>query len=98
MTVDVAKLMPADFESRIGDNFPIATGSGAVTLKLVDVRRLGKALRQGGAFSLTFLSAPGPFLPQGTYPLQNDALGTLDLFLVPLGPKDGGNSYEAIFT
>jgi hypothetical protein len=47
---------------------------------------------------LTFLSPPGPFLPQAIYPLLHPAFEALELFLVPLGPKDGGNSYEAVFT
>jgi len=98
LPVDIAKLTAADFEPRIADSFRIATSSGAVELKLVDVRPLGNAMREGGAFALTFLSPPGPFLPQAIYPLDNAALGTLELFIVPLGPKDGGNSYEAVFT
>ena len=98
MQVDIAELSAADFEPHVADSFRIATLSGAVELKLVEVRRLGKALRKGDAFALTFLSPPGPFLPQAIYPLDNAALGTLELFIVPLGPKDGGNSYEAVFT
>lgn len=98
MTVELAKLTAADFELQVDDEFRIATEEGAVALKLVEVRRLGRALREGGAFSLAFLSAPGPFLPQAIYPLESTALGTIELFLVPLGPKDGGNCYEAVFT
>jgi uncharacterized protein DUF6916 len=98
MTVELAQLTAVDFESRVDDEFRIATEEGAVALKLVEVRRLGRALREGGAFSLTFLSPPGPFLPQATYRLENAAFGTVELFLVPLGPRDGGNCYEAIFT
>lgn len=97
MSVDIATLTPADFEPRIGDDFRIATPAGAVELKLAEVQALGRSPRNGGAFSLTFLSPPGPFLPQAIYPLENSALGTLELFIVPLGPKDGRNSYEAIF-
>jgi hypothetical protein len=98
MPADLAQLTADDFEPRIDDAFRIRTAEGEVELKLFEVRRLGKALREGGAFSLTFLSPPGPFLPQATYPLQHSALGALELFLVPLGPKDGDNCYEAIFT
>jgi hypothetical protein len=98
MPVDIATLTQADFEPRIDDGFRIATPSGAVELKLVEVRKLGQAIRKGGAFALTFMSPPGPFLPQAIYPLDNSVLGTLELFLVPLGPKDGRNSYEAVFT
>jgi hypothetical protein len=98
MSIDIAALSAADFTPRLNEQFRIATPGGAVELKLTEVRELGVSLRKGGAFALTFLSPPGPFLPQATYPLENPAIGTLDLFIVPLGPKDGGNSYEAIFT
>ena len=98
MTTDIAQLTAADFEPRIEDDFRVSTPAGEVALRLVEVRRLGKAVRQGDAFSLTFLSPPGPFLPQAIYPLQHPAFAALDLFLVPLGPKDGGNGYEAVFT
>jgi hypothetical protein len=98
MPVELAKVTAEDFAARIDDDFLVPTSAGEVPLKLVEVRRLGKAIREGGAFSLTFLSPPGPFLPQAVYPLQHPTLGALDLFLVPLGPKDGGNSYEAVFT
>ena len=98
MSVDIAELSAADFAPRINDDFHIVTPGGRLELKLVEVRELGVAMRKGGAFALTFLSPPGPFLPQAIYPLDHPALGTLELFLVPLGPKGGGNSYEAVFT
>jgi hypothetical protein len=98
MAVDIAALTADDFEPRIAENFRIPTPAGEIPLRLVEVHRLGKALQRGDAFSLTFLSPPGPFLPQAIYPLQHPAFEALDLFLVPLGPKNGGNSYEAVFT
>jgi len=97
MSKPVASLTADDFEPHNGESFQLTTAIGALDLKLVEVRRLGQALREGGAFSLLFTSAPGPFLPQATYPLAHPALGTIELF-VPLGPKDGGNRYEVIFT
>jgi hypothetical protein len=98
MSIDMAALSAADFTPRLNEQFRIVTPGGPLDLKLIEVRDLGVALRKGGAFALTFLSPPGPFLQQATYPLENSALGTLDLFIVPLGPKDGRNSYEAVFT
>lgn len=95
---DLATLTAADFEPRVNDTFRLPIAPAELSLKLVEVRRLGQAMRQGGAFSLLFISPPGPFLRQGTYPLDNPSLGRLNLFIVPLGPKDGGNSYEVVFT
>jgi hypothetical protein len=98
MSKSVASLTADDFEPHTGETFHLKTTKGALELKLVEVQRLGQALREGGAFSLMFVSAPGPFAPQATYPLAHPALGTIELFVVPLGPKDGGNRYEVIFT
>jgi hypothetical protein len=32
------------------------------------------------------------------YPLTHPELGTMELFLVPMGPMRGGNAYEVVFT
>jgi len=98
MQKSVADLRVEDFEPCTGKNFRLAAAGVALELKLIEVRRLGQAVREGGAFSLSFLSAPGPILPQAIYPIEHPALGTLELFIVPLGPKKDGNSYEIIFT
>jgi len=37
-------------------------------------------------------------LPQRTYDLVHPELGTLQIFIVPLGPQGGEMRYEAIFT
>ncbi len=96
--MSLASLKPADFEPHVGATFAIDSNGTQLDLTLAEVERLGTALREGGAFSLTFMSPRGPFLAQGVYPLQHPLLGTLELFIVPLGPKDGGNSYQVIFT
>ena len=93
-----SSLKPADFEPHVGQAFAIEAHGKQLDLKLAEVERLGAAVREGGAFSLLFLSAPGPSLPQGLYPMRHPALGTLELFVVPLGPKDGSNSYQVVFT
>src|SRR6186713_1928366 len=98
MAKELAALTADDFEPCKGENFQVTSARGVLALELVDVRRLGPALRDGGAFSLTFQSAPGPFVPQATYPIAHPKLGTLEMFIVPLGPKNGGNQYEVIFT
>jgi hypothetical protein len=95
---DLSALTPEDFEPHSGDDFEIIGPKGTLPLKLLEVRRLGTAHRDGGAFSLTFQSAPGPHLPQAIYPVAHPMLGTLEIFIVPLGPKNGGNQYEVIFT
>ncbi|MFN0148417.1 MAG: DUF6916 family protein [Dehalococcoidia bacterium] len=49
-------------------------------------------------FSLTFAGPAQPVLPQRIYTVAHDRLGTLDIFLVPLGPRGDAMLYEAIFT
>ena len=98
MPKDVAALTAAEFEALSGGDFTLAAPNGELVLKLTGVHRLGTALRAGGAFSLLFKTPPGPFLPQAIYPITHPELGTLELFVVPLGPKDGANCYEVIFT
>jgi hypothetical protein len=98
MPKSISSLRPDDFEPHTGETFDLTTSDGTLKLRLTEVQRLGAALREGGAFSLMFLTAAGPFLPQAIYPVEHPALGSADLFVVPLGPKDGGNSYQVIFT
>src|SRR5262245_47328268 len=38
-----------------------------------------------------------PILPQKIYPMEHDQLGTLEIFLVPIGPDAQGMRYEAVF-
>jgi hypothetical protein len=96
--VSISSLTAADFEPHIGEDFTVGAAGKQTSFRLAGVEHLGAAVREGGAFSLLFLSAPGPFLAQGTYPMSHPALGPRELFIVPLGPKDGGNSYQVIFT
>ena len=75
---------------------------------LAEIRRLGAALRDGGAFALVFVAKNDrhennphqkkPHWPQGIYPVSHPSLGTLDMFLVPIGPVADGLGYEAVFT
>ncbi|MEA2872676.1 MAG: hypothetical protein QOH67_2652 [Hyphomicrobiales bacterium] len=97
-TADIGVLTAADFEPRLHDEFSLRGANGEIALQLSEVRKLGQARRAGGAFSLLFLSAPGPVLPQAIYPLTHPGLGTVELFLVPIGRVDGRNGYEAVFT
>jgi hypothetical protein len=99
MSKTVAELRIEDFEPRTGESFRLTAGDTALDLTLSEVQRLGTALREGGAFSLIFTApAGGPIAPQAIYPLAHPALGPLELFVVPIQPKDGSNRYEVIFT
>jgi hypothetical protein len=50
-------------------------------------------------FSLVFRGPNNPLLSQQIYPVEHPVLGTLGIFLVPLGPEGDpkGLHYQAIF-
>ncbi len=97
MPASVGDLTASDFEARQGDEFRLLT-TPEVPLKLTAVLRKGEGLRAGGAFSLLFVAPKGPYLAQNVYPLSHPSLGTFELFVVPIGPLEGGNGYEVVFT
>lgn len=96
-STDLATLKIDDFAPHRDSVFDMQTADGVVPLKLVKVDPAGASGREGGAFSLLFVAPQGPWLPQAIYPIQHPALGTMEIFLVPIGPLPGGKGYQAIF-
>jgi hypothetical protein len=106
------KLTCADFSAHLHSSFHIHVGGhadgtadtpGSLEAELIEVAELGMppsdpedAPRR--AFSIILRATPDIVLPQRIYPVEHAELGTLDLFLVPLGPDKEGMRYEAIFT
>src|SRR4051794_22571612 len=95
---DLAALTIADFAPHLDAVFDMRTAGGLLPLKLVTADPAGDSGRAGGAFSLIFVAPKGPRLPQAIYPLTHPVLGIIEVFLVPVGPMQGGNAYQAIFT
>jgi hypothetical protein len=79
------------------------TSFAAVSLEGGNIPLLLVAVQQGmdtpkvENFSLFFRGPEDRFLPQATYRLQHEKLGTMDMFLVPIGPDGTGMKYEAVF-
>ncbi len=90
------ELEAATFEPHVGE--PFAIDAAGVTLALEEVTTL--AVRPGGRdpFSLLFRGPAEPVLAQAIYPLEHAQVGTLEIFVVPLGVDAGGARYEAIFS
>jgi len=95
------------FEPLIGQKFKLSLEDARTfDLELTDVEALpvaGRGRRSGPPpkrepFSLFFTGEP--LLPQAMYPLQHDAFGKepLKIFIVPVGKKESGYEYEAVFT
>src|SRR4051812_48402283 len=96
-TADLAALRIEDFAAHLDAAFELQADGGAVPLKLAKVDPVGNSGRPGGAFSLILVAPQGPWLPQGIYPVAHPSLGTMEIFLVPIGPAAGGNGYQAVF-
>jgi hypothetical protein len=95
-------LQSTDFKPQVDHTFSVRLDeTTTIDLQLVNVKELGAITGTGtrAPFSLHFL---GPisqqYLQQHTYAMVNATLGTLDIFIVPLGAEAGRMRYEAIFT
>lgn len=96
------QLTPADFNPRIGEVFRLAPEEGdAVDAVLTEVTEQGAAPGEGqrAPFSVLFTAPAGSTAPQGTFTVDNDGLGSLELFLVPVqhDAAADGVPYEAVF-
>ena len=102
---DLAALTLERFRPHVGDTFAltatVADSGEQVELafvleEAVEVAATGEA----GArepFSLRFRVPLETVLPQQVFPLRHEQLGTLEIFLVPIGQDAGGVRYEAVF-
>lgn len=85
------------FSGHVNTKFVMHYGdSQTAEIELTSVDDVGSSPRQI-QFSLLFLAPDNAPLFQGTYKLEHDALGALDIFLVPVGKDARGVEYQAIF-
>ena len=98
------KLTVSDFAEHLDSTFLMHPESGdPLEVKLIEATELssgtgpGEELRKRKPFSLVFRGPKEPELPQKIYKMEHGKLGTLDLFLVPIGPDKEGVCYQAIF-
>ena len=97
--MDLDAATAATFEPLRGSVFRISAGEGpAFDVELISVAEAEHRGRSRPQFSLIFRGGPDPPAPQRIYRLDHDDLGALELFLVPLGPDEVGQRYEAVFT
>lgn len=86
-----------NFSEQLNTKFRIPLQpSGAVELELIEVVSTLSTPRQE-QFSIFFRGPVDVYLPQMTYRMEHDALGALDLFIVPIGREPDGFRYEAVF-
>ena len=90
----------ADFSPHLHDTFRVVTdGSVSCELELVEVHDTGRAspTRKQSPFSLLFKGPRDNLLPQQLYRIENEKLGPMDLFIVPVRADQDGYYYEAVF-
>ena len=95
----LAELTHEDFARCLNERFRLHTDTTSCDLQLFQVKPL--SMDMPGArqpFSLLFRAPMEALFPQMIYRIENDRMGALDLFLVPIGPDEHGMLYEAIFT
>lgn len=103
-SVALKHLTKENFQLALNDTFILrANATESLDLKLVAVNdlteRAGKlASLDRSPFSLHFRGPTTPWAQQHIYRLENDKLGPLELFLVPVGPEPQGMLYEAVFS
>jgi hypothetical protein len=90
------------FLPRVGEVFHVVVNEQEELLMLLtEVAALadeGSSVRRRQPFALIFHAAPGSYVPQDTYRVENDAMEPFDCFIVPLGPDKAGARFEAIYT
>jgi hypothetical protein len=81
-----------DFQVQVDDQ-------SVVDMRLVSVSGFGRSLNgRREAYSLLFQGSDQPMLAQRIYRMLQPQLGSIDIFLVPVGRVAGSIQYEAVFT
>ena len=90
------------FLPHVHQSFQIQGGSSVLDTELVEAKAIGIEFSNRRApFTLLFRAAYPPVWIQNTYTVIHPALGSFELFLVPVGPdpkSPGGMLYEAVFS
>lgn len=94
-----AELTHDSFAELLEQKVTIRIGELNLPATIVEIK---KGNRHGDAandpFSIIFITESMENHGQGIYTLIHPEFPQLDIFLVPLGPKGKGMSYEAVFT
>jgi hypothetical protein len=102
MTVNLQDLTDENTRQYTGDTFHLPFDNGVtIDLMLEEVvvimeKHLNPRMKRD-AFAWHFVGPSTPMLRQNTYVMQHDALGVLQVFIVPIGAPEEGVRYEALF-
>ena len=91
----------AQFAKCLKQTFRIQLDASQLDVELIEVSNIGSGDREEDKlqpFSLVFRGPEDPTLPQQIYKMEHMTMGTLGIFLVPIGPDAHGMCYEAVFS
>ncbi len=98
MAEDSTDLTHDECAECLNDTFTITHEGTDHEVQLIEAEKLGSGAEGGRApFSLIFRGPEDMDLPQASYQVAHDKLGSRQIFLVPLGPDKEGMLYEAVF-
>lgn len=101
MTEALQLLTAGDFQSQIGTRFFIHfSGKGSTVAQLEKVVELPayKNLERKPFSILLQTTQKDHYYQQAIYTVEQPAVGSLPIFLVPVGCNEKGMQYEAVFT
>lgn len=87
----------SNFAGQLGTGFTLMHPARPVHLELIEVDGLSTDPGNEDSFSLIFVAPGHEYLPQATYTLEHDVMGSLPIFLVPVQQDARGIHYQAIF-
>jgi hypothetical protein len=90
-------LTQENFKENLNSPFKLKVSEElSLALELIECNDLGSSDAQE-QYSLIFRGDNQHYLPQMTYDLQHEKLGTVMIFLVPVRKDTNGYYYEAVF-
>jgi hypothetical protein len=100
-TMELEELKEETFAQHLNTKFYLSLDERRIELELVKVagdKSSMDKIEGVERFALYFLGPMDSYLPQSIYHMEHDALGELDIFIVPIGKLDKRLQYEAIFS
>ena len=86
------------FSKHLNSTFRVSakTSPTVLDMKLTEVCE-GRSSEVCEQFSVIFSGPQEPLLEQSTYCVEHSAMGSFDLFIVPIQSDESGSVYEAVF-
>ncbi len=98
--IDVGTVEMEALKPLVGRRVRVEGDETSFDAEVVEVAPMGETRGPNGRMPFSVvLRGPQTAEPlQQTYRVEGEATGTMELFLVPIGPDEHGMKYEAVFT